>query len=176
MGLSLHGDGVPHVSDYVVTPDGTPYLYFRFPVEFVVGMSIVFVLAGVGFLASLVAKGGPPVVWLLAGGMACVAAWWLWRFSTAEYELVVAHGQLTWRSMQRSGSCAIANVVKIRPSATGASAALTLDSGRVLRVPVTSDFLPFARGFAEAYPHVDVWTIGYGGVKLTGHLFFRSRR
>ena len=176
MGSAIHGDWVPDASDHVLTPDGTPYLYFRFPVEFFIGMSTIFLLGGVGLLGSLAARGGPPVAWLIGVGMASVAAVWLWRFCSAEYELVVAHAQLTWRSVCRSGSCPIASVVKVRPSETGALAALTLDTGRILRVPVTSDFLPFARGLADAYPHLDVWTSGYSGIKLTGHLFFRGRQ
>ena len=176
MSLGRSRNQVPHVEDYVLTPDGTPYLYFRFPVEFVVGMAIVFMLAGVALLGSLIAMGGPPIAWLIAGGVTCGAAGWVYWFASAEYELLVAHAELTWRSLRRRGRCPITNLVKIRPSANGLSAALTLDSGRSLRVPVTSDFLPFARGVAEAYPDVDVWTIGYGGIKLTGHLFFRGRQ
>ena len=170
MSSALHGDHVPGSSGYVLTPDGTPYLYFRFPVEFSIGMATIFLLVGVGLLGSLAVRGGPPIAWLIGVGMAGAAAVWLWGSCRAEYELVVAHAQLTWRSLRRSGSCPIASVVRVRPSANGASAALTLDTGRILRVPVTSDFLPFARGLADAYPRLDVWTSGYSGFKLTWSL------
>ena len=176
MSSALHGDHVPGSSGYVLTPDGTPYLYFRFPVEFSIGMATIFLLVGVGLLGSLAVRGGPPIAWLIGVGMAGAAAVWLWGSCRAEYELVVAHAQLTWRSLRRSGTCPIASVVRVRPSANGASAALTLDTGRILRVPVTSDFLPFARGLADAYPRLDVWTSGYSGFKLTWSLLLGGGR
>lgn len=115
---------MPDASGRVPLPDRTPCLYFRFPVAFVVGMSTVLMLANVGLVGSLVVTGGRPFAWRLAVGVACVAALWSRRVSSTEYDVVVARAQLNWRLVRRGWRFPIANIVKVRPSATRSGSGL----------------------------------------------------